>query len=197
MNAFRLPILRAVPALLVAVTGVALAWLAFRVTVWIALLLVALPIAIGWAQFWRGRRRLPANPVGAVKLMEWFVLVPGVVVAAVSGLLIGLGVFLEPAKEASLETKKLLAATSAALGGFLTAAFVKSAEDADAEWVGEIVKAELLKAYEERFDPGSDGAKALTSNVWRGLSGWGREARGRRAEEIGRVLASSNPGSEP
>lgn len=192
-SVFSSPILKAAPALLVAAAGVALAWLAFRVALWIPAALVAVVIAVGTGQFWRGKRRLPEDPVGAVKLMEWFVLVPGTVVAVVSGVLIGSGVFLEPAANASVETKKLLAATSAAVGGFLTAAFVKSAEDADAEWVGEVVKAEFVKAYATRFAPGSNGAKALTSNISKGISGWGRAARRLRAEAIKAALTSAPP----
>lgn len=107
MAFLRLPILKAIPAFLVALAGVGLAWIAFRRSIWLAALLAALPIVIGLATFWWGNRLLTKRkPVDAVKFLEWGVLVPGTVVAVTSGLLIGAGVFLEPSKTASVETQK-------------------------------------------------------------------------------------------
>jgi hypothetical protein len=191
MSFLKLPILNAIPALLVAAAGVALAWVAFRQSIWLAALLAALPIVIGLATFWWGNRLLTKRkPVDAVKFLEWGVLVPGTVVAVTSGLLIGAGVFLEPSKTASVETQKLLAASLAAFGGFLTASFIKSAEDADAEWTGALVREAFLDGYGDSIPNGTDAWKALHSGSWRGLSGWGKADRRRRAEIIGDPAAS-------
>jgi hypothetical protein len=191
MSFLKLPILKAIPALLVAVAGVALAWVAFRQSMWLAGLIAALPIVFGLAAYWRGNQLLTRRkPVDAVKYLEWGVLVPGAVVAVVSGLLIGAGVFLEPSGTASVETKKLLAASLAAIGGFLTASFIKSAEDTDAEWTGVLVKEAFLDKYGDSLPQGSDAWKALYSGSWRGLTGWGKADRRRRAEIIGDPAAS-------
>ncbi|SRR6266545_451903 len=196
MKLFKLPLLKAIPGLLVALAGVGLAWLAFRQSLWLAAVIVAVPIAFGLGTFWWGKRLLARHkPVEALKFMEWGVLVPGTVVAVVAGLLIGAGVFLEPAEGASVETKKLLAASLAAIGGFLTASFIKSGEEADAQWTGVLIKAAFEDVYRDSFPQGSDAWKALYTESWRGLTGWSRAERRRRAEIIADPAAAKPPQS--
>ncbi len=126
MKLFKLPLLKAIPGLLVVLAGVGLAWLAFRQSLWLGSALAATPIACGLVTFWWGKSLLAKHkPVEALKFLECGVLVPGTVVAIVAGQLIGAGVFLETAEAAGVETKKLLAASLAAIGGFLTASSLR------------------------------------------------------------------------
>jgi hypothetical protein len=179
------------PSLAVTLLGVALAWLGITVGLWIVPALVLLVVSVGYGADRHGKRLLPHAPEAAVRWMEWWVLVPGVLGAAGQALVIALGILLEVFKPASAEMRQLQTATLAALSTFVIVTFVRAAEEADAEWVGKRVREafERADAQHWRFPPASDGANAVHSNGWEDLNGWGRTARRARAREVAKALA--------
>jgi hypothetical protein len=72
-------------------------------------------------------------------------------------IIILLGIRLEPAKDASVESQKFLAAALGAVSGYLTTVFIEGAESADEGWVGERAKAAFKKTFVGVLPPGSDG----------------------------------------
>jgi hypothetical protein len=180
------------PSLAVTLLGVALAWLGITVEPWIVPALVLLVVCVGYGADRHGKRLLPHAPEAAVRWMQWWVLVPGVLGAAGQALVIALGILVEVFKSASVEMRQLQTATLAALSTFVIVTFVRGAEEADEEWVGKRVREafERADAQHWRFPAGSDGANAVYSNDWKDLHGWGREARRGRAREVAKALAS-------
>jgi len=169
-------------------------------TWWLPLLILGIGIAIGYISDWYGRRQLPNHPVEAVQNMERWITVPVCVAAIVAGGLIVLGVFLEPGQDASVQTKKLSAALAAAIAGFGTAAFIKSADEADKNWIANRIKTAFHEKYRLQGSdtPPKDSVKYLQQDsdalLWvhaehvGGIEGWERDARRKRAEELAKHL---------
>lgn len=192
----------ALPSLIVAVLGVASAWLFYTERSWVMFIVLGVLLATGLIVSWYGRRHLlPNSPVTAVRLMEARILVPFAFAALASGIAIILAVAFEPepAKNWDLETKKLMAATAAALTAFLTAGFIKSVEEADNNWVGEYAKDAFYNSYKRRkagqneervryFDAGSDGEMYVYADDFKSIKGWGRGARHDRARGVSEAL---------
>lgn len=180
------------PSFVVTVLGVGLAWLGITVGWWILPVPVLLGIVVGWRACRHGERLVPDAPEEAVRWMEWSVLLPGAVAVAVQALLIALGIRLGGSKSASsVEIRELQTATVGAVATFLVVTFVRAAEEADERWVGKKVQEAFQRAMERywRFPAGSDGEKAVHSDGWKGLYGWGRDARRGRAREVAKALA--------
>jgi hypothetical protein len=188
----------------VALAGVAVAylWLAHH-PYYSVLPLVAL-ILIGFLCDQYGKSLLPAKPVEAVKWMEAWILVPGAGAALAAGLLIVIGVLFEPAENASVQDKKLLAATSGALATLITTLFMKSAEDADTNLVAGHISKAFLQHY-ARHDPGqvhqagvyyftaaSEGELWVYGDPHGGISGWNWDARRKRAQGVAERINTSD-----
>jgi hypothetical protein len=136
-----------------------------------------------------GRQMVEKRPVAAVRVMEWRVLFPAALAAGGAGLAIGLGVWLEPGEDASVETKKLLAASVAALTAFLSAAWIKSAEEASEQWIGKPIAAAFSDVFRQRFRPNTEPANAIFDDAWQGR-GWARATdRRARARAVEKGLA--------
>jgi hypothetical protein len=190
---------------LIALGGVLVAVLWFISGPWlvIAPLIGLAVLGYGCDAYARGRL-LPEHPVTALRLMEYWVLLPGTLAALVSGLLIVLGVWWEPIEKATVEEKKLLAALVGAVSTFLTTAFVKAAEESDAKWVGEHVRKTFHLRYRRDapatahepgicyFEAGSPGERWVYSDAYGGVSGWGWSARHTRAARIGERLTTAD-----
>ncbi len=183
------------PSLAVTLLGVGLASPGITVGWWILPVLVLLGVVVGWSAYRHGERLLPNAPEDAVRWMGWSVLVPGALGAACQALLIALGILLELSKPAGVEIRKLQTATLTAVSTFLIVTFVRAAEEADEAWVGRRVQEAFQRAMERywRFPAGSDGEKAVQVEGWRGLNGWGRDARHGRAGEVAKALARGGP----
>jgi hypothetical protein len=175
---------KALPALVVAGAGVLLAWLWATSTVYLSVGGLLVVLAGGVVSAVLGRYSLPDKPTRAGTLLEWSVLIDVALGIAAAGLIVWLGVWLEPSSEASLETKKMLAAGFGALSAFLTTTFIKGAEDPDEGWVGGRVEKAFGVAYVGRFRPGSTPWRALKEPEFAGESRWGKVARRTRARMI-------------
>jgi hypothetical protein len=174
--------------LVVGLGGVGLAALWFYV--W-APAAVLVPIAIGLLGYLLdavARRKLNHDdPVGAARWTNGWLLVPIAIGIAASGAAIVIAVEWNAGKDAPIEREKILAAAVASVGAFLTAAFIKNADEADEKWIGARFKKLFQAHYNPRFRPGqptSDAEKAVRAEAALGFSGWGRAARKRRAEIV-------------
>ncbi|MEX2203817.1 MAG: hypothetical protein WD965_06990 [Actinomycetota bacterium] len=175
----------ALPAFLVGIGGLCLAWLYFAAD-WVAPVgLVALAVAGGVICYFVGRSRLPQYPAGAVTWLSYWVLVPGAIAAAAAAIIIIIGVKWEPEETWSVESKKFSAAALAAVTTLLTTLYVKGADDADEGWTGAKVKKLFQTTYKDFAPPLSEDARnAVFSEGWHGMTGWGREARKERAKVV-------------
>jgi len=190
---------KALPPLLVATAGAAIAFL--MVTVHVAMgLLVLIPLAAGSAAQLHAERVTRANPVGSLRWYGLAQLTPYGGAVAASAVLIGLVVWLAPpekppqvpgttpAPPTTFEKywPEILKVLAGALSTFITAAFLKSTEEPD-KWVAELTKSEFQKAFGALFKAGSDGEQALRGPVYKG-EGWDAPGRKKRAEAIASAL---------
>jgi hypothetical protein len=144
---------------------------------------------------WVGDRFLPARPVAAVLIMEWWVLVPMAIAAAASTGLILLGIKLAvPDSVKDTVVKQTSTALVSGLTAFLTAAFISAVGDRDKSGVGERIKRRMRAHYTRESTEGkrrvshieaaSPIEQLLYSDFYSGLAGWDRETRISRARGI-------------
>lgn len=201
-------LLLAFPAFVIAVMGIALAMIWFVVG-WERVLLTAVVIAIvGWLIDLLARKFVIANyPVLAVWMMEFWVLCPGAVAAVAAALLIILNVSLKPGEAAGMpaEQKELLSAVLTALTGLLTAAFIKSADDADSNWIAPHVRDSFYAKYKpiqldvpaewltHYFKPNqSEIERWVYRESYGGAHNWNFRDRHRRSAAIARALRNGD-----
>jgi hypothetical protein len=183
-------ITNALPAFLVASSGVGLAWLGYRVSAWLPIVLVGAFVGIGLTCQMIGRARLESDPVTGVRIMQWLGLWPFGLAIGAAALAIAAAVWLEPGENASVETKKLFAASVAGITAFLTAAWIKSAEEAADQWIGTPIKNAFQDVFRTRFDPESTPALAIFNDEWQGR-GWATAAdRRARAQAVAEGIGS-------
>ncbi len=180
-------------ALAVALIGVGLAWLAFKTHWLIPVAIVGLLAITTVAVSAAGRARIPHDPVRGVRLMAWRAVSLLLMAGSAAAVLIAIGVWLEPAKDASTETKKLLAASVAALTAFITALSIKKAENADEAWIAKGVKSAFEKEFRGRFAENSRGQRAVFEGSFEGNEGWGPSARRARADAVAAELKAADP----
>lgn len=158
----------------------------------LAVVLAFVIALLGFVLDFLARRKLDGgDPVGFRRRLEWWLLVPFAIGAVAAAVAIVLAVEFNAGKDASVEREKILSAFVAALGAFLTAAFIKGAEEADDNWVGMRFKKLFQAHYNPKFkagEPTTDAELAVRSEAALGFSGWGRAARKRRAE-----IVAANP----
>jgi hypothetical protein len=151
-------------------------------------LLTALGATVGLSVFFAGRNQLSSDPVNAESKMEWIALSLFLIASFVAGVIIWVGIRFEPVEGASVDTKKILGGLSGALTTFLSAAFVKSAEDTGTNWVASDVKAAFKAQFGAKFKPGTLGYRAVYTDI-QGIDGWvGRESRQERARLVADAL---------
>jgi len=186
-------------ALVVALSGVALAWSWFKEQ-FVAAVLIALALAAAGAVVdWIGRSLLPARPAAAVRFLEWWILTPAAVAAVASAVVVIVTVALtipeEPKVDAS--TKQLIGTLSTGLTAFVTAAFISWAGDDKDSRLAEHIKSAFQAKYtrEGTAKPGahpfaaeSSGERWVFSDEYKGIDGWGRDARLKRAAGIAAAL---------
>lgn len=190
-------------ALAVALAGVGLAWLWFHGWWWVAVLVGIAGCSAGLALDLVGRRFLPARPVLAVKLMEWWILTPAMIAALASGVVAIVAVALTVSDTASTDTKTLIGALTTGITGFVTASFVAWTGDEKDSRLGDHIRDAFRKVYKRAPDPkapalegvrffraDSPGERWVYSYEYRGIEGWGRAARRNRAVGIAAELES-------
>lgn len=188
-------------ALAVALGGVGLAWLWFHEHWWLALLAGLAGCFVGWSLDWIGFQMLPKRPVAAGRLMEWWIVTPAVIAALASGAVAVVTVALAVPDSAKSDTKTLIGALTTGLTGFITTAFVSwSGDDKDSKLADHISSA-FEKKYKREpgpdaqrsrhvhyFAADSDGERWVYSPEFKGVDGWGRPARIKRAKGIAEEL---------
>jgi hypothetical protein len=195
-------------ALVVALAGVGLAWLWFHEWWWIAVLIGIMGCFGGVGLDFVGRKLLPARPVLAARFMEWWILTPAMIAALASGAVAIVTVALAVPDSARTDTKTLIGALTTGITGFVTTAFIGWVGDEKDSRLGDHIRDAFREAYKRvpdagkprlrgvhYFRAGSPGERWAYSDEYRGIQGWGRPARRRRATGIAAELRSgaSNP----
>jgi hypothetical protein len=172
------------PALLVAAVAIGLAIVWLEVSELVAVAAVVVGALLGGGAWWIGKRAVTGarpRPLRALTWLTWSALAPAAVGAGVAGAIIVLGIELTNDRWPA-QTRALVAATTGALTTYLTAAFVRGAEDADRSWISGVVKQAFQAAFKDRFREGTDAARAAFSDT--GPVGWDRATRRERAQTI-------------
>lgn len=191
----------AVVCLAVALSGALIAWLWLTHHPWLAVVPFAALVILGYFGDRAARTRLlPTKPVASVWWMECWIFVPSVAAAFTSGVLIFLGVWLEPSQTATVEQKKLLAAISGALGAFAATLIINAAQDVDVNFMSGHVRKAFQARYKRRVSgaspeprvcylrPDSECERWVFSEDYRDVHGWGWSARHERARKIAERL---------
>jgi hypothetical protein len=180
-------------ALVISLVGAALAWAWFDGYWLLAAIGVALLAILGIASQGIGDRFLPENPKRAVAWLNWIALAQTAIAAAGAAAVIIATVALTAPKDASTETQKLLAALSTGVTTFITAALVTRTNPDDD--IGSYIQGRFFAHYKVKGDkpsgertwwfPNDDTGKEaqllVYSSSHRGITGWGREDREKRA----------------
>jgi hypothetical protein len=186
--------------LVVGLAGAGMAWLCFNGLWWAAVLITAAGITIGWLLDWLGATLLPKKPVAAVRVLEWWLVVPATIAAAAGAAVIIITVALAVPDSTPDDTKEIVAALSSGITAFITTAFISWAGDEKDSSLGDHVRDVFQAKYKpevppaERdaslayFAPESRGLRLVYSEAFAGVEGWGRSARRKRAEELAKVL---------
>jgi hypothetical protein len=189
---------KGLPAFIVAAGAIGLALVWLDVDEIIAIAAVLGGIIVGTIAYLGGRVSLYGqhpHPLSALKWFWWSMLLLGSLAAAAGAALILLGIEWAPQDDWSQQKKGVLAAVTAAVTTYLTAALIKGADEADDGWVGAITKAEFRRAFKDKFETSTEAEQAVYSESR--FSGWGRSARKERAEAIERALYSRGPAGGP
>jgi hypothetical protein len=189
-------ILKPVTALVVGLAGAWAAWtwfdngdpLGFAVAIVVFLLGLFLDRV--------GRNSLPGSPRLGAWLMEAWRLMP-VSVAVIAGALVviiavewaipdppsGSGVA-QVVGAATASTKEVVGAVTAAVTSFLTAAFISWTEDDPDKGVTEHIQSAFYDSYKNQFEKSSRPWLLVFSDPVDDISGWGFDARHKRAEAL-------------
>jgi hypothetical protein len=206
-------LLLAFPAFVIAAVGVALAVLTFTIG-WQTAVGIGVGVALaGAAADTVGRKcLLPRRPVVGVWLMEAWILLPGAIAALATALLIHLNVRLKPGDESGLshEDKQILSACLTAITAFVTATFIKAADDTETNWVAPHIRDAFYAKYQQppvtgSRDPSvfyfklgdSEVEKWVHRDTYGGVKGWGWKARHRRAKGVADALKTEQSAPLP
>jgi hypothetical protein len=200
MDTFR-PALR---ALLISLGGAALAWAWFagEWPIRIFLLVLAALIAIGGLGMQHlGDKALPDHPERAVRLLGWRLITVAVLASVAAAAVIVVTVMLA-ADKATGQTKELLAALTTAITSFLTTMF--SIDEKADERIGDFIRGRFEAHYDRDpgdpakrksnvryFAPESPGERWVYSAACEDVSGWGKEARRKRAKGVAEALPTA------
>jgi hypothetical protein len=189
-------------ACLVALAGVLLAWLWFHDLAWLAVIVAIAAAAVGLALDGLGRMQLPNRPVQAVRLMEWWILTPGILAAVGAAAVIILAVALALPDDTPKATKEVVGALGTGITTFITAAFIAWTGDEKDSQVADRIAAAFQAHYDRlpKAGPGkprvyyfkaeSPGELWVYSDEYGGVTGWGHKARATRALKIEAELKS-------
>lgn len=182
----------AVPAraLVVALLGALWAWWWFRgyevLAAVVALALLGVGIAIGAA----GSSRLPARPLLAIRLMEWWIIVPMTIAAIASAVTIIVAVELALPTGTAADIETTVAALGTAVTTFLASGFVDWAADDKDSRLSERIRDRFYAAYNTQFEAGSAPDRFIYSGNFGGAEGWSRASRRIRAAGIAKHLSA-------
>ncbi|MER6628984.1 hypothetical protein ABT301_12165 [Streptomyces sp. NPDC000987] len=167
-----------------------LAFFWFYVSVWSPVLLAAVVGLLGWGLFRVGRSKVSENPVKALRLMEWRILLPGSLAAAASAAIILVEFYLQAKEGWSDQDKRIVAAFSTAITTCLGALFVKGAESYDKSWIAQQIRQCFQDVFANSFPRGSEADLAVNEE-----SDWDPADRRERVQRIAQGLeATQGPG---
>jgi hypothetical protein len=156
---------------------------------WWPLLAAAVLIAAAYILDAAGRRQLPARPVAAVALMEFWVAAPLCWTALASAAVIIIGVELNADPKAPTADQQMTKALAAAMTSFLSAGFIAWAGDQNKSPVAQRIQQAFEKAYKNVTM--SEAAERLVySDAVQGIEGWSASARAARAAKLQQALRS-------
>jgi len=165
----------------VAALGLGAAWAYFRDEFsWLWLVAVLLVIAATLLVSASASMLLPDKPKEAVKTFGWRTLATVLLAGLGAGIVIAIAAQITSPKDAPAESAELVKALAAALAAAITATLVKASESVDGP-TASAAEAAFKKAYEEEATNNSDLQDAVFLDATAGISGWGREARAKRA----------------
>jgi hypothetical protein len=175
-------------ALVIALAGALCAWQWFHHGAFLPVILLLTAVVTGFAadqsaKWWL----LPKHPVGAAWTLEFWVLFPvSLGISAVAAIIIA-AVHFKIAEKTGL-SKEVTSGIVGAFSTFLSTLFVKSAEDADANWSAAHTKKAFYDAYSEYPFTDPAGERWVFSDTYGGVSGWGLKARHERARNINNYI---------
>lgn len=183
----------ALRALLVAVFGVLMAFFWFQDDWHFAIAFLLGGFLAGVAFQSIGERLLPDHPQTALEFMEFSVIAPATVAAAAAALVIIVGIELTTTGEEDI--KALAAALGTGITAFLTTTLIAWAGDKEDSKVANRIRAAFWAHYKRAgsitptkgvklFPPNSDCERWVYSVEFKGIEGWGREARRARARAL-------------
>jgi hypothetical protein len=200
--------LLAFPAFIVAVFGVILVALGYSFGWTWPLGAAVVVAALGFLLDLLARKwLLYRHPVAAVWVMEAWALCPGAFAALAAAGVIVASVALKPgdSSTASAQTKEMLSAFLTAVTAFLTATFLKAADDADETWIAPHVEHAFYDRYKPRvagqpqrpntyyFQPAlSEVERWVYRANYREAEGWGFKSRHKRARGIKLALTTGD-----
>jgi hypothetical protein len=194
-------VLSSIPALVVALAGVGIAWFWYHGRWTVVFAVVGLSV-IGLVIDLTGRWLLPARPIGAMRLMESWNLVPGIVAAVASAFLIVIAVHISSTKGLSTEAKTFVGAATAAFTTFATTSFINlGSSSLTADHVMKIFqkhykRKDSTNGNEKRvvwLDPESTPERLVYSPSYTTINGWGFSARHKRAKGLAESLKAPGP----
>ncbi len=185
------------------------AWLALQSTAaGVAIVLIALVVIVFFAAaFDAGQRSLPDSPEAALTLMNLSKGLHWIVAALGSMLVIVIGVKLVPGDTLSGADEAAFAAFATGVTAFITTTTAKYSDEKSDDLLAGRTKAAFQQSYKRRpnagqndnsvhyFAASSAGERWVYAENYRGVSGWGKSSRRRRAEGIAAELKSGD--SEP
>lgn len=195
-------------ALAVGLAGVGLAWLWFSDAVVLALVLALTTAVAGTALDRIGRALLPNRPNLAVRFLEWWALTPAAIAALASAIVVVVTLALTVPEDVQIDpgTKQLIATLSTGLTAFIAASFISWASDEKDSKLADHVREIFQEKYKRKSDvepplPGihyfpaeSAGERWVYSDEFKGIEGWGRAARLKRAAGVADELRKSDRG---
>lgn len=189
----------------VALAGVYLTYLWYHGQRGSAVLLGILACAVGLICDRIGTSLLPKRPRSAMVFLELWVLSPAALAAVAAAVVVLVTVALTVPDTTATATKDTLGALSTGLTAFITSAFISWAGDDKDSRVADHIRETFWSKYGRAgtargsgvhyFRAESPGELWVFADEYRGIEGWGRSARWRRAQGIAQELKSR--GSEP
>lgn len=190
-------------ALAVGLAGVGLTWLWFSDAVVLAIVLALTTAGAGTALDMIGRALLPGRPTLAIRFLEWWALTPAAIAALASAVVVVVTLTLAVPEDVQVEpaTKQLIATLSTGLTAFIAASFISWASDEKDSKLADHVREIFQEKYKRRdedagaqlpgihyFPAESAGERWIYSSEFKGIEGWGRAARLKRAEGVAAEL---------
>lgn len=181
-------ILVAIRALAIALLGIALAalWMS-TVPHWVTVGLIAAAVIAGQLLYTLGRRRLPAAPIAALRLMELWMLTPLAIAASATAAAIILSINFHVSSDASPERETMTKWLLASLVNFLTTGFIAWASNGENSPTASRIK----DAFEGAYGHLTDSDSPIIYSNMQGIVGWSYAARRERVRKLLEVQQSA------